>query len=315
MCCLFGILDHNNSLAKWQKNRILRTLSVACEARGTDATGIAYNTDERLTIFKRDLPAHKMRFKVPADTKVIMGHTRMTTQGAAEMNYNNHPFPGRANISFALAHNGVIYNDEEIRLQKELPDTNIKTDSYIAVQLIESQKELSFESLRYMAEQLLGSMTITVLDANDNFYFVKGDNPMCIYYFPKKRVYIYASTEEILKNGLKKSGIRLGKYEKLSINSGDILRINSVGGISRSVFDDSGLYARYYNRYYGGYDDWYMTPTGDISPRLASLDDLERQYYEDLSNYAYDAGFTPEDVKALFDAGYSLDEIAEYMFA
>jgi len=46
MCCLFGIIDYKQSLSKKQINRIISTLSVACEARGTDATGISYNTAE-----------------------------------------------------------------------------------------------------------------------------------------------------------------------------------------------------------------------------------------------------------------------------
>ena len=45
MCCLFGLLDYGHSLTAAQKNHILAVLSTVCEARGTDATGIAYNTD------------------------------------------------------------------------------------------------------------------------------------------------------------------------------------------------------------------------------------------------------------------------------
>ena len=41
MCCLFGLLDYGHSLTAAQKNHILAVLSTVCEARGTDATGIA----------------------------------------------------------------------------------------------------------------------------------------------------------------------------------------------------------------------------------------------------------------------------------
>lgn len=40
MCCLFGIHDYGHSLSQKQKNRLLSVLSVACEARGTDATQV-----------------------------------------------------------------------------------------------------------------------------------------------------------------------------------------------------------------------------------------------------------------------------------
>ena len=81
MCCLFGIYDYRDNLTASQKRRLISALAMASEARGTDATGIAYNSSGRLAIYKRPWPAHLMRFRLPEDTRCIMGHTRMTTQG------------------------------------------------------------------------------------------------------------------------------------------------------------------------------------------------------------------------------------------
>ena len=50
MCCLFGVIDYRHSLTAKQKNHILSVLAAACEARGTDATGIAYNSHGKLRI-------------------------------------------------------------------------------------------------------------------------------------------------------------------------------------------------------------------------------------------------------------------------
>ncbi len=87
MCCLFGILDYKNRLSLRQKTRLLTELAVSAEDRGTDATGIAYISRNRLHIYKRPLPAHNMRFVLPGDANIVMGHTRMTTQGNAKFNY------------------------------------------------------------------------------------------------------------------------------------------------------------------------------------------------------------------------------------
>ena len=57
MCCLFGILDCNSRLTGRQKSRMLSVLAAECEARGTDATGIAYTSGGRLRVYKRPLPA------------------------------------------------------------------------------------------------------------------------------------------------------------------------------------------------------------------------------------------------------------------
>ena len=104
---------------------------------------------------------------------MVMGHTRMTTQGSERFNANNHPFAGQAgDTTFALAHNGVLSNDKRLRRQHDLPVTKIETDSYIAVQLLEASGELSFASLANMAEKLEGSFTITVMTDRDELYFI-----------------------------------------------------------------------------------------------------------------------------------------------
>ena len=82
MCSLFGLIDYDKKLTTKQKKRIVNTLARECEVRGTDATGIAYNFAGRMRIYKRPLPAHKMRLHVPNGVNVVMGHTRMTTQGS-----------------------------------------------------------------------------------------------------------------------------------------------------------------------------------------------------------------------------------------
>jgi len=199
MCCLFGIVDYGKSLSMSQKEHILTVLSRECELRGVDATGIAYNGQGRLHIYKRPLPAHKMKFRVLHDTNIIMGHTRMTTQGSELRNRNNHLFRG---TTFALAHNGIIDNDRGLRLSENLPPTDIETDSYIAVQLLEREKELTFDSLRSMAELLEGTFTITVLDDHDNLYFVRGSNPMCLYHWENRGLYLYASTSNVCSSHL-----------------------------------------------------------------------------------------------------------------
>ena len=96
MCCLFGMLDPEHQSTGKQRARILRILAAASEARGTDATGVAYNSGGKLHVFKRPHPAHKIRFHIPEDALAVMGHTRMTTQGDARRNYNNHPFQAKA---------------------------------------------------------------------------------------------------------------------------------------------------------------------------------------------------------------------------
>lgn len=156
MCCLFGLIDVKHQLPGAEKNRIISILAETSEARGTDATGYACNSHGKLIIEKQPLPAHRMKFQIPRDSYIVMGHTRLTTQGGAQKNKNNHPFLGKTNgMPFALAPNGVLTNDTVLRKSLCLPKTNIETDSYIAVQLLEQQATgLVPEGLKRRLEQL-----------------------------------------------------------------------------------------------------------------------------------------------------------------
>ncbi len=230
MCAIFGVMDYRGNLEGIQRLRLVKALGTAAEVRGTDATGIAFFQRNRLCIQKAAKPAHKMKYRIPSEVRYIMGHTRMTTQGHASKNQNNHPFSGRAGgTAFALAHNGVLHNDRELRYEHNLPKMDIETDSYVAVQLIEQQKELTFDSLCAMAEAVEGSFVFTVLDQDNSLYFVKGDNPLTIYHYPKLGLYLYASTEDILLTAL--SGLWLEKLdpEIIQPEDGAILRIDRHG--------------------------------------------------------------------------------------
>lgn len=257
MCCLFGLLDIKHSLSAKEKNRILSILGTFCEARGVDATGYSYVSNRNLIIKKKAVPAHEMTFNFPKDAYVIMGHTRMTTQGSAAKQKNNHPFLGKLPKSqYALAHNGVLTNDQLLRKSEQLPQTNIETDSYIAVQLIEQQNALDFNSLKVMAEKVKGTFTFTVMDLQNNLYIVKGNNPLCVFYFPKKCINLYASTKTLLEAALDVLGYLDKHHEEIPIAEGEIIKIDAAGKITRSHFQPPMSIAPIYD-FYDYYDEFW----------------------------------------------------------
>ena len=301
MCCLFGFIDYAGSLSVKQKNCLIRELSIAAEVRGTDAAGIAYNTSRGLQIYKRPLAAHRLHLRIPAEAHVVLGHTRMATQGSAKKNYNNHPFCGHVKgESFALAHNGTIWNDIELRHTKHLPRTKVQTDSYIAIQLIEQQKVLNLSSLKCMAEQVEGSFSFSVLSEQDDLWLIKGDNPLNIIHFPKVGVYVYASTAEILNKALARCGNWLGRGEKVDIEMGDIVRIDGNGHITRGVFDAS----KFYRSSWGYWDT-------SLYPRLPHS---EEEHLALLKSVAKAFGFTGEMVDRLLDQGFTIDDVENLLY-
>ena len=50
MCCIFGMLDYGGNFTGRQRTAILSILATECEARGTDAAGIAYNSSGSLHV-------------------------------------------------------------------------------------------------------------------------------------------------------------------------------------------------------------------------------------------------------------------------
>ena len=297
MCALFGWLDYKGIVSDRLLKKLTQALANAAEERGTDASGIAYVKNSKVTIFKRPKPAHKIRFNAPNGTRAIMGHTRMTTQGTETFNYNNQPFYGHADVNFAFAHNGVLYNDKELKIEKHLPQTQIETDSYVAVQLIEQQNKLDFDSLKSMAELVQGSFCFTALDENNTLYLVKGSNPMCLLHFAELGLYIYASTESILKKALQKVGFHKCPFEVLHMEEGTILKIDRYGFLSGSAFEMQESFR------FGKWADWY--------------DELEEEYYSQQEELLLEMcscyGVTEDDVLMLLDYGYSADEIEEML--
>ena len=293
MCSLFGWLDYKGIVPHRMLRKLTQTLGNAAEERGTDAAGISYVKDGHITIFKRPKPAQKIHFHAPDGTIAVMGHTRLATQGDVKQNFNNHPFPGTAgDTSFAFAHNGVLWNDKELRKDKLIPETHIETDSYAACQLIESQDKLDFDSLKYMAETVEGNFTFTVIDDNNSMYIVKGSNPMCLLHFKDIGLYVYASTESIMKAALRKIGLHKFAHERVETDEGDIIRVDRTGDITRSEFEPK--------LYRSKYMSWYDDSSYNIHEEM-------------LLAYCSCYGVDSSDVELLLEYGYTCDEIEEML--
>lgn len=300
MCAVFGFLDYKGKISNSVLKRLIRNLSVAAEERGTDATGISYVRCSDNVTFKKPKPAHKLKLYFPAGTKAVTGHTRMTTQGSEKRNFNNHPFEGFCGTEkFALAHNGVLWNDKELRRDHHLPATEIETDSYIAVQLLEQGQHLDTENIKRMAELVEGSFVFTILRNDNTLFLVKGSNPLTVYHFPELGLYVYASTKSILGKALKKSAFTC-EFCEIDVSEGDILEISPNGKISKSTFEVKEKYRSFFNPYNwcsSEYADWW------------EKDEREQM----LMEYCCMFGVSEEDVQLLLDFGYDAEEI-EQMF-
>ena len=297
MCAVFGFLDYKEKVSNAVLKKLIHYLSVAAEVRGTDATGIAYVRDGSIVTYKKPKPAHKVKLFFPRDTRSVIGHTRFTTQGSEKRNCNNHPFEGHCGKeSFALAHNGALYNDRELRREQQLPPTPIETDTYVAVQLLEQGQQLDMENIKRMAELVEGSFVFTILRNDNTLFLVKGNNPLTLYHFPKLGIYVYASTKSILDNALQKVHMA-EKACEVEISEGEIIEISPSGNLYKSTFEIQDYIHTMFNPYNWDYAKWWM----------------EDEREELLLEYCSTFGVSEEEVQLLLEVGYDLDEIEELL--
>ena len=294
MCAVFGFLDYKSKISNTILKKLIQNLSIAAEVRGTDATGISYVNHGKVVTFKKAKPAHKVKLYFPRNTRAVIGHTRMTTQGSEKYNHNNHPFDGRCGTeTFALAHNGVLYNDAELKTKYRLPKTPIETDSYVAVQLLEQEKQLHAESIKRMAESVEGSFVFTILRNDNTLFLVKGNNPLTLYHFPKIGIYVYASTKSILDNALQQVNLS-DKCCEIDVSEGEIIEIAANGKHSKTTI---AMQDSVFNSYNWDNLNWYET----------------EEQEECLLECCRMFGVSEEDVYLLLDYGFSADEIEEML--
>ena len=169
-----------------------------------------------------------------------------------------------------------------------IPDSHIETDSYIAVQILEKLGTLDEKTLAEMAEKVRGSFVFTILDENNNSYFVKGDNPLALYHF-EAGFYIYASTDLILEKALHTLGLSKYPHKEIISDNGDILKIDSGGKLTKSAFTPECQYS------FNWHDDYYM----------------DAFYYHRLMQHADQCGIDWENIELLLDYGYMPVEIED----
>lgn len=343
MCGLFGVYFYDKPVTNFRE--LVKKLAYASTVRGTDATGLAWVKDGKMNIVKDGKSAYLYNgySKIPEDVNVVLGHTRRTTKGDAKFNQNNHPFVGNANVKFAFAHNGVIDNDLELRKEFDLPDTNIVTDSYVCVQLLEKKGKLDFETVKWMAETVEGMFTFTILDCRNNLYIVKNDSPFILAHFKSLGMYAWASTEEILFKALVEfsdtrakivNAFRKGDISEVEViepKPGQILRIDLSGNITWATFQprervtkNSRLYAIANANAYGGWGDlfgyyewdWNKTTKKQSKKKKKKAkitvtyeEEVNTTYYEEVVEFAKNYGVTKEDIDDMLEYGYTLEEI------
>ena len=134
----------------------------------------------------------------------------------------------------------------------------------------------------------------------NGLYFVKGENPLCLNYYPRLGLYVYASTKEILSVGLAHTLLKRETAEEVPVCTEEILYLSADGTIARDAFTLSW-------NWYGPWSGWFP---GRRNASAASRD----PWLEELRDMAGVFGYRPEDIDDMAAHGMSTDEIEEALY-
>lgn len=181
MCGIVGTVDSKNL-----RSFLLNGLK-SLEYRGYDSAGIATITDNNFNLYRCVGRVEELEKKVPSNLPGFtgIGHTRWATHGEP-LERNCHPHVSYNNI-FAIVHNGVIENFQELKneLLNEGFKFNSDTDTEVIANVLEQEYSKTnnvLESINNTLKRIDGSLAIAILFKGDEhkIYFARRKSPLLI---------------------------------------------------------------------------------------------------------------------------------------
>jgi asparagine synthetase B (glutamine-hydrolysing) len=323
MCGIAGFSLSKNSRVNARK--LSHALLCGIEARGSQASGFAWQDGVRSGVFKNDVAGSQLSLKgLPRDASTVILHTRYATHGSVKVMANNHPVLS-PDSNIALVHNGVIYNHDLVRKQFSFALPEVDTSVIPAI-----LQKFGVSRL----DMLDGDASIAWLDERENGTLRVGrfsHSPLYVAQVSDGSL-VFASTETILLAALKRVKlqvkflsvvaekvlytVRQGRIdavdglpetaeafvEKLSYSSYGKFRGMTSGGVKSSSYsyvspaveeDFDEEFETFLINYYE-VDGWFYDYSGTFIGDLAYV----RELFEDLRYDEYwmskDAQFVPE---------------------
>ncbi len=210
--------------------------------RGGDATGFVAISDERVEWQKASCDAftfYKDRRSIPWNTRSVLLHTRMATQGHQAFPENIHP--GRRG-SVYVVHNGHIWNDREV-FKKTGKERYGQVDSEAIAAII---SKYGIDRTHEAMEEVFGAAAIGVVDENRPGFMALArgsSSPLCFY--RNEDVAVFASTKDAVKSAWQMLYGTPPKDKKIQeLDEGTALYLTDTVETRKFIPDD---YSYYYN--------------------------------------------------------------------
>ena len=226
MCGIIGKTGVNNVVPELING--LKNL----EYRGYDSSGIAIINDGKIGRFRAsgrisELEKELSKYRPEGETGI--GHTRWATHGVPSKE-NAHPHIS-PNGKFALVHNGIIENADEIKKSVLPPDRKYssKTDTEVAVHLLEMYYDGDpIKAIVETSSMIKGSYAFGILceDFPDTIFATASASPLVVV---KGEKGCYIASDLCAVTGVTDSVYRLSDGEICSVTNDDIHFFNAEG--------------------------------------------------------------------------------------
>jgi len=223
MCGIFGIV-FGKSLALSPKElmQIVNRLFKLSESRGKEASGLTVRFNKSIYVLKEPITSSKLvktskyknlfnntlknegydgrQLKAPL---VILGHSRLQTNGLSEINTNNQPVVKDGAVG---VHNGIIVNDEALWVSFPVIKKKYDVDTEVFLSLLQmfrAQSKSIAESVKLVFDNIEGSASVAVqFDDADTLVLATNTGSLYMSSSINEGVLVFASEKYILEQVL-----------------------------------------------------------------------------------------------------------------
>jgi glutamine---fructose-6-phosphate transaminase (isomerizing) len=223
LCGIFGIvIGEDLKISPKELMRIVNCMFKLSESRGKEASGLALRFSNSIHVLKEPISSSKLvktqqykqlfnqtlkeqgfdgeQLRAPV---VVLGHSRLQTNGLSEINTNNQPVVKDGAVGI---HNGIIVNDA--KLWKAFPSLtkkyDVDTEVFLSlVQMFKTQGKTLVEAVRSAFRNIEGSASVA-LEFDDSNSLVLATNTGSLYMSSSQdgKMLVFASEKYILEQTL-----------------------------------------------------------------------------------------------------------------
>ena len=225
MCGIFGIVNTKEGISAGAVPSVLTSLFKLSETRGKEASGLAVRTGQTIKVLKSPNSARELVRSQPyqdilselknsaAQDAVIIGHSRLVTNGSQHEHRNNQPV---VKNGYVAVHNGIVVNVDSLWAGLENVSRECEVDSEVIPALVGAYRhrgEDVLPAINSTLEDLEGMSSFCLLDEKHN-YAALATNNGSLYYVKTQGLFIFGSERYILQKLLEEEPV-LGPVDEI----------------------------------------------------------------------------------------------------